>query len=130
MKAENQIFIDQIIERVNASPFLIVVDYAGLTVGQFTDLRDKLREAGAHCQVAKNTYVKRAATAAELPEGFSDLLIGQTAVITGESDVVAAAKAVKDFAKTTEKPEVKGGGPRWGAPRHCWYFPARRSSEP
>ncbi len=109
MKADNQVFIDQIVERINASPFLIVVDYTGLTVGQFTEFRDKLRENGAHCQVAKNSYVKRAATTAELPEGLSDLLVGQTAVITGESDVVGAAKAIKDFAKTTEKPEVKGG---------------------
>jgi large subunit ribosomal protein L10 len=37
------------------------------------------------------------------------MLSGQTAVVTGDSDVCAAAKALKDFAKSAGKPEIRGG---------------------
>jgi len=109
MKEIKQVVIDEILERINDSPFLLVADYGGMTVPQFEDLRKQLREAGAKFQVAKNTFVRKAAESAEFPEGFADLLGGQTAVVTGESDVCAAAKVLKTFAKDTGRPEMRGG---------------------
>ena len=43
MKAEKTILIDHLLEKVNASPFLFVVDYTGLTVDKFTELRKRYR---------------------------------------------------------------------------------------
>lgn len=109
MKEVKQVIIDEILERLNDSPFLLVADYGGMTVPQFEELRGKLKEQGAKFQVAKNSFVKKAAASAELPDGIGDMLSGQTAVVTGDSDVCAAAKALKDFAKAAGKPEIRGG---------------------
>jgi len=105
---DKKIIIDGVLERVNASPYLIVVDYTGLTVTQFTELRNRLGAAGAKALVAKNSYVKKALAEAGLPD-IAESLVGQTAFITGDSEVFAAAKVVKNFEKEFKKPEFKIG---------------------
>ena len=52
--------------------------------------------------------MKRALSEAGLPD-LSEALAGQTAFVTGEQDVCAAAKAVSNFAKEFKLPEIKGG---------------------
>lgn len=109
MKELKQIVIDDILERINSSPFLIVTNYAGMTVPQFEDLRGQLKASGAKFSVAKNTFVKRAANSAEYPEGIAEFLTGQSAIVTGEVDVCAAAKTLKTFAKTAAgRPGIRG----------------------
>ena len=105
---DKKIIIDGLLERVNASPFLIVVDYTGLTVTQFTELRTRLGAAGANAVVAKNIYVKKDLAEAGMPD-IAEGLVGQTAFITGSSEVFAAAKVVKNFEKEFKKPEFKIG---------------------
>lgn len=105
---DKKFIIDGLLERINTSPFLIVVDYTGLTVTQFTELRNRLGAAGAKAVVAKNSYVKKALSEAGLPD-IAESLVGQTAFITGDSEVFAAAKVVKNFEKEFKKPEFKVG---------------------
>lgn len=109
MNINKSFIIDELFERVNTSPFVIVVDYTGTTVAQFANLRDKLSESGAVCHVAKNTYMRAAMSKAGLPDIGAEL-VGQTAFITGESDVCAAAAAVKAFAKDAAKKDVFKAG--------------------
>jgi len=108
MNPDKKIIINGLLERVNASPYLIVIDYTGLTVQQFTELRTRLETAGAACTVAKNSYMRKALTEAGLPDIGADL-VGQTAFITGDSEVFAAAKTLKNFEKEFKKPEMKIG---------------------
>ena len=68
MNPDKQIIIDQLLERVNQSPFVLVVDYNGMTVPQFGELRNRLTENGAECHVAKTAYMKRVFIEAELPD--------------------------------------------------------------
>ena len=109
MKAEKQIIIDEILERINGSPYTLVADYTGMTVPQFEDLRNRLEATGAEFHVSKNALVKRAAESAGLPAEIASELSGQNALVTGEQDVCAAAKVLKDFRKECEKPTVKIG---------------------
>ena len=109
MNPDKQIIIDDIMAKINSSPFVIVTDYTGVTVDQFTDLRHKLRDAGARCQVAKNTFVKRALKAADAPDDINSDLTGQTAIVTGDADICGAAKVLKEFSKKTDKPKLKSG---------------------
>jgi len=97
------------VKRVNASPFLFVVDYSGLTVPRWEELRKRLRGAGAEIHVFKNNLVRKAAEKAGYPSQIGDALTGQTALVTGDQDVCAAAKVMKTFAKEFEKPKLKGG---------------------
>src|SRR5436309_8489281 len=96
MRAEKQIITQEYLARLNASPFFIVVDYKGLKVGPITELRKRLNRAGSEIHVVKNSLFRIAAKEA----GVGDLngaLAGQLAVITGQKDVSAAAKVVKNF---------------------------------
>lgn len=108
MNPDKKIIIDDLLERLNASPFVLVVEYTGLTVPQFSELRNRLRSTGAECHVAKNTYMKKALAEAGLPD-TGDQLAGQTAFVTGEEDVAAAAKVLKTFEKEFKKPAIKMG---------------------
>ena len=108
MNPDKKIIIDGLLDRVNASPYLIVIDYTGLTVQQFTELRNRLDAGGASCTVAKNTYMRKALAEAGLPDIGADL-VGQMAYVMGNAEVFAAAKAIKNFEKEFKKPEMKVG---------------------
>ncbi len=108
MNSDKKIIIDALQEQVNASPFLLVIDYTGISVPEFTALRASLLAVGAKCMVAKNTFMAKALADAGLPD-ISATLKGQTAFVMGNEDVCAAAKAVNTFAKTSKKAAWKSG---------------------
>ena len=86
---------------------VVVTRNLGMTVAQSSDLRVKMRDAGAAYKVAKNRLAKLALAETQY-EGIGDMLTGPTALATSV-DPVAAAKAVVDFAKTNDKIEIVGG---------------------
>lgn len=86
---------------------VVITRNLGMTVAQSTALRGKVRDAGATYKVAKNSLAKLAANGTSY-EGITGLFTGPTA-IAASVDPVAAAKAVVDFAKTTDKIEIVGG---------------------
>jgi large subunit ribosomal protein L10 len=108
MNPDKQIIIDELLAQISASPFLFVVDYSGMTVPEFAQLRERLDQVGAVCHVSKNTYVREAANQQGLPD-FSSYLKGQTAIVTGDEDAPGAAKAIKEFNKTAKKGSPKVG---------------------
>jgi large subunit ribosomal protein L10 len=108
MRAEKKLITQEYLARLNASPFFIVVEYRGLSVIQFTSLRQRLAQAGAEVHVVKNSIFRVAAKEA----GIGDLagaLDGQLAVVTGKRDLAAAAKVVKTFQTQFERPTVRFG---------------------
>lgn len=86
---------------------VVVTRNLGMTVAQSTELRQKVREAGASYKVAKNRLAKLALKDTDY-EGLEEYLTGPTALAWSE-DPVAAAKAVVEFAKSNDKIEVVGG---------------------
>ncbi|GFE73104.1 50S ribosomal protein L10 [Novosphingobium sp. TCA1] len=86
---------------------VVITRNLGMTVAQSTALRGKIRDAGATYKVAKNSLAKLAIVDTDYA-GIDDFLTGPTAIATSV-DPVAAAKAVVDFAKTTDKIEIVGG---------------------
>ena len=61
MRAEKKCISAEYLARLNASPFFLVVDYRGLSVSQFTDLRKRLIKVGGEVHVVKNTIFRIAA---------------------------------------------------------------------
>jgi large subunit ribosomal protein L10 len=108
MNPDKKIIINGLLDRVNASPYLIVIDYTGLTVQQFTELRNRLGAGGANCTVAKNSYMRKALAEAGMPDIGADLS-GQMAYVMGDAEVFSAAKVIKNFEKEFKKPEMKVG---------------------
>lgn len=86
---------------------VVVTRNLGMSVAQSTNLRTKMREAGASYKVAKNRLAKIAIDGTDYSV-IGDLLTGPTALSTSV-DPVAAAKVIVDFAKTTDKIEIVGG---------------------
>ena len=91
----------------NEAAVVVVTRNLGLTVAQSTDLRLKMRDAGAGYKVAKNRLAKIALNDTQYSP-LSDLLTGPTAIATS-GDPVAAAKVAVEFAKTNDKLENVGG---------------------
>ncbi|MBK6708614.1 MAG: 50S ribosomal protein L10 [Sphingomonadales bacterium] len=91
----------------NEAAVVVVTRNLGLSVAQSTDLRNKMREAGAGYKVAKNRLAKIALNDTQYAP-LGDLLTGPTALATSE-DPVAAAKVAVEFAKTNDKLEIVGG---------------------
>jgi large subunit ribosomal protein L10 len=108
MRAEKQSLTKEYLARLNAGPFFIVVNYKGLKVAHFTELRNRLRKAGAEIHVVKNSVFRIAAKEA----GVGDLngaLTGQLAVVTGQRDISTAAKVVKTFGAEFDRLKVHFG---------------------
>ena len=108
MRAEKTFISAEYVNRLKATPFFLVVDYRGLSVGQFTELRKRLSKAGAEVHVVKNTIFRIAAKEA----GVADLggtLAGQLAIVTGQKDIAAAAKVVKAYQSEFDKPKLQFG---------------------
>lgn len=108
MRAEKKFISAEYVSRLTQSPFFLVVDYRGLSVGQFGELRKRLGKAGAELHVVKNTLFRVAAK----ESGIADLqgaLAGQLAVVTGKKDFAAAAKVLKTYQSEFEKPKLQFG---------------------
>jgi large subunit ribosomal protein L10 len=108
LRNEKEAVIAEVAQLLTDRENLFISDYRGLKVAELTQLRDKLRESGANFMVVKNTLGSIAADRAGR-EAVKDMLSGPTAVTFCGDDVVAAAKALADFAKTHPQLEVRGG---------------------
>ncbi len=86
---------------------VVVTQYSGLSVGDMTNLRAQMREAGASVKVTKNRLTKRALSGTRYA-GLNEMFVGPTAMAYS-SDPVAAAKVAVGFAKTHPKLIVIGG---------------------
>ena len=86
---------------------VVVEANGGLSVSEFEKPRGELRKSGANMKIVKNRLAK-IAISGKPSEKLSDLFQGPTAIAFSE-DPVAAAKAVKEFAKGNEKLTILGG---------------------
>lgn len=108
MRPEKKYIAEEYLARLKSSPFFLVVDYRGLSVSQFTELRKKLAQAGGELHVVKNTIFRICAKEAGLAD-LTGTLAGQLAVCTGKSDIAAAAKVLKTSEKEIDKPKIQFG---------------------
>ena len=87
MRPEKASIVSDLSERLTKSPFVLVTDYQRMNVNHFANLRNRLAASGAEMHVVKNSFLKRAMTNSGFAD-VSDKLVGQTAVVTGEKDLV------------------------------------------
>ncbi|MEX6633981.1 50S ribosomal protein L10 [Hyphococcus lacteus] len=86
---------------------VVVVANGGLSVSELEVLREELRKSGASMKIVKNRLAK-IAISGKPSDKLSELFQGPTAIAFSE-DPVAAAKAVKSFAKENDKLKILGG---------------------
>jgi large subunit ribosomal protein L10 len=108
MRPEKANIVSDLSAQLKGSPFVLVTDYQQMNVGDFSELRNRLAQAGAEVHVVKNSFLKRAIADAGFP-AVDEKLGGQTAVVTGEKDVAPVAKIMKSFAREFKKAALKIG---------------------
>ncbi len=105
---QKQQVVAELIETLKSAQAGVLVDHRGLTVEEDTKLRNELRKENVKYFVVKNTLLRRAANEAGLSD-LDDILHGPTALAISDSDPVAPAKVLANFAKENETLELKSG---------------------
>ena len=107
-RAEKQEQIETLTSLLAPAHGLFVMDFTGLTVGEVTELRRKVKEANGNYRVVRNTLAKLA-LAATNHKALEPLLTGPAAVAYTAQDAVLLAKALADFSKSHDKLKFRGG---------------------
>lgn len=107
-KEHKQELVNQYQEWLQRSQAVYFADYLGVTVKDLDALRQKVREVGGEFHIVKNTLSKIAFEAAGYPVK-GDLFQGATAVGFAFEDIPALAKALKEFANSSDFVRLKGG---------------------
>jgi len=100
--------INDISTKMKEAKAMVFADYRGLTVEQDTELRSALRKAGVQYRVVKNTLTRFAAKENGLDD-LSEYLNGPTSMAYSDTDPVAPAKILNEYAKKFDKLEIKVG---------------------
>lgn len=106
-RTEKREFVASLATVFAETSFVLVAQNKGLTVADVSELRRRMRAAGASYKVAKNRLATLALEGTRF-QGVSPLLKGPTA-IAWSTDPVAVAKTAVEFAKTNDKFVVLGG---------------------
>jgi large subunit ribosomal protein L10 len=106
-RIEKREFVAELSSVFADTSMVVVTRNAGMTVADVTELRRKMRAAGASFKVAKNRLALLALDGTRF-DGLKPLMKGPTA-ISWSVDPVAVAKAAVDFAKTNDKFVLVGG---------------------
>lgn len=100
--------IEELVDRLTRSQLTIITDYRGLTVEALHGFRAKIRPMEAEFRIAKNTLTRIAAEQVGI-EGLEPQLEGPTAILFAYGDIVAPAKAVADFVRSSRILQVRAG---------------------
>lgn len=84
------------------------VDFTGVPVNDFNQVRRQLRAAGARVRVAKNRLVLRALTERGIGTQVADYLKGPTSLVLAGEDAVVPARVLKELSKKLTALKVKG----------------------
>ena len=100
--------VERLTELLSSAQSVVLTDFTGLNVDSISTLRQKCREAGVQYRVVKNTLARRAVSAAGL-EDLTPLLEGPNAWAVHESDQLAAARVIEEFAKDNTNLRIRAG---------------------
>ena len=106
-RKEKAELIETLQSTFNTSTTIVVAHQVGMTVAESSDLRQKMRGAGAGLKVTKNRIAKLALKGTRY-EDLDSIFSGPTIVGTSE-DPVVAAKILVDYAKGNSKITIIGG---------------------
>ena len=105
---EKRQVVETLAEKLKSAAAGVLVKYEGIKVADDTELRAALRKAGVDYTVMKNTLTGRACEMAGLGD-MKQYLSGMTAIAVSESDPLAPAKIMKEYADKIECFEIKAG---------------------
>lgn len=108
-KDKKKSLVADLTELLESSKMTVFAKYQGLTVKELQDLRKEAREAGVKIKIVKNRLVKVAMNEiAVYKDTDTTGLTGQLLYATSDSDEVAPAKVLANFAKDHSALELSG----------------------
>lgn len=108
-KDKKQTLVADLTNLLESSKMTVYAKYQGLTVAELQELRAAAREAGVKIKVTKNRLVRVAmGEIAVYKDTDTTNLVGQLLYAVSDSDEVAPAKVLANFAKTHEALEITG----------------------
>ncbi len=106
-RSEKEALVADLHRTFEDTTLLVITHQTGLTVAEVSELRRRMRRAGATYKVTKNRLTKRALEGTKF-QALQPLFTGPTAIAYSD-DPVAAAKVCIEFAKKNKKLTVVGG---------------------
>jgi large subunit ribosomal protein L10 len=106
-RAQKAAAVEKLHKAFKETESIVVTRYTGMTVGQVTDLRVKMRAEGVSYKVSKNRLVIRALKGTRF-ESIGPMLKGPVGLATSK-DPVAASRIAYNFSKDNEKLVIVGG---------------------
>ncbi|MFA6271907.1 MAG: 50S ribosomal protein L10 [Patescibacteria group bacterium] len=108
-RVQKEEIVKTLVERLSGMKSAVFINYSGLNVKSFENLRQLLRDEEVECNVAKKTLIKRALDEVKLEGMDIKGLDGQIAVAMGFKDEVAPARILKKFQKDNVTLQILGG---------------------
>ena len=108
MRVEKKYLIEEVAGHLKKSDYLILANFDRMTVADVAELRQRLAAHQAEFHVVKNSSLRVAAQALNLPK-LDDALTGPTAIVVGGRNSPGVAKVIGDFTKEKQKIVVKAG---------------------
>lgn len=107
--SEKQAIVADLAEKFRSAQGGVFVDFSGTTVAADTEMRRAMRAAGVEYAVVKNTLTRIAANQVGF-EALDPILNGSTAMAVCQSDPVAAAKIICEYANKKDSTiKIKAG---------------------
>ena len=98
---QRKAYVAEVVEKINNSSSVVLVDYRGINVAQDTAMRKALREAGVTYHVIKNSALSRAFEQTG-NAGFDEYFAGPTAAAFGpKDDPVAPCRILAEYSGKT-----------------------------
>jgi large subunit ribosomal protein L10 len=108
-REEKNTAIGELRDRLSDASAFYLTDFTGLSVKQITEFRSRLRKQGVEYVVVKNTLAQRALSELEMTD-VAGFFTGPTGLVIGQTDAIAAAKVLTEFAKEFDnRPAIKVG---------------------
>jgi large subunit ribosomal protein L10 len=97
-RAEKSEAVASLTESFRGVPNVILTDFRGMTAGQSTELRRRIRATGGTYKVLKNRLARRGSEGTAVGK-IADRLKGPCGLAAHPTDAVGLAKAITEFAK-------------------------------
>ena len=98
--------VNEILDKLNNSNTFLLLENQGLSVADFTKLRDDLKANGSNIKVYKNTLMDLALKEKNIE--LNDFMTGPNVYVFSK-DIIEPIKAVSEFAKENDNLKIKAG---------------------
>ena len=107
-RAQKQTVLQDLDEKIDRQKAIIFIDFTGLKVKDFSNLRKKIKAVGDELKVVKKTLMEIAFKKAKI-EADPKKMPGEVALVFGYKDGMGPAKTIYQFSKENEHLKILGG---------------------